>query len=67
MVDVYAAADWYRERAEPERPWRGILRRSPARGGPADRPSVAFVLVTDDGPIALYAAGAEHVLADVRG
>lgn len=62
LTEVFAKSDWYLTRPEPERLWRGVLRRRPAPGGPADRPSLTFALVTADGPIPVYAAGVDRVL-----
>jgi hypothetical protein len=61
-TEVFAGADWYQERAEVERLWRGVLRRRRADGGPAGRAALAFALVTDDGTIPVYAAGVDVVL-----
>src|SRR5437763_1058891 len=38
MTQIYAKADWYRERPEPEREWQGVLRDRHVSAGPAGRP-----------------------------
>jgi hypothetical protein len=63
MTEIYAEADWYRERPEPEREWRGVLRERHVSAGPAGRPALAFDLVSNEATLPTYAAGVEPKLA----
>jgi hypothetical protein len=67
MTQIYARADWYRERPEPEREWRGVFRDRHVSAGPAGRPSLAFELVTQEGALPIYAAGVKPQLAPFVG
>jgi hypothetical protein len=67
MTQIYAGADWYRDRPEPEREWRGVLRERHVSAGPAARPALAFELVTNEGTLPIYAAGVEPQLAPFVG
>ena len=67
MTEIYAGADWYRERPEPEREWRGVLRERNVPAGPAGRPALAYELVTRDGKLLTYAAGVKPMLAPFVG
>jgi hypothetical protein len=67
MTEIYAGADWYRERPEPEREWRGTLYERNAPLGPAGRPALAYELVTRHGKLPVYAAGVKPKLAPFAG
>jgi hypothetical protein len=62
VPDVYAQADWYRERPEREAEWRGVLRRRDVPVGPATRSALAFVFVAEGREVDVYAASAERSL-----
>jgi hypothetical protein len=67
VTDVYAQADWYRERPEREVEMRGVLRRRDVPLGPGTRPALSFMLVADGREIDVYAATAERRLAPFVG
>jgi len=67
MTQIYAGFDWYRERPEAEREWRGLLGERHVSTGPAGRPALAFDLVTNEGTLPTYAAGVELQLAPFVG
>lgn len=67
VTKIYAEADWYRERPEPEKEWRGVLRKREVPAGPAARTALSYKLVADDEEIAVYAANAEEKLAAFEG
>jgi hypothetical protein len=52
---VYGNQAWYRERAEPEREWRGTLRPLRVIEGPNSRTALRYELATADQSIAVYA------------
>jgi hypothetical protein len=60
---IYARESWYRERSEPERHWRGVLRRREPERGPASRSALLFTLETRSGSLPVYAAGVAEKLA----
>lgn len=66
-VVVFAQRSWYRERPEAERRWTGRLEERPREGGPAARLGLGFEIDTVDGPLPVYAAGAEHLLRPLAG
>ena len=66
-VRIYAGADWYQSRPEPERHWRGILRRRPVVEGPGSRTALTFALDTGERTYPVYAAGVESELAPFAG
>lgn len=63
MTEIYAANDWYQERQEPEREWRGEFHRRDEPEGPGSRGGLAYVLITSDREIPVYAAGVREKLA----
>ena len=62
-VTVYAKAEWYRARRDPEKVWRGTLANRDAPVGPNTRSALKYAMRTDKGDIAVYAAGVEERLA----
>jgi hypothetical protein len=67
LVRIYADADWYKSRPEPERQWRGILRQRPVVEGPGSRTALTFALVTPERTYPVYAAGVGKDLAPFTG
>ncbi|HEX6113291.1 MAG TPA: hypothetical protein VFZ10_13370 [Geminicoccaceae bacterium] len=67
VIEVYAQEPWYRARPETERRWRGELQERLVTLGPAGRTSLSFTLVTDEGDLAVYAAGVAQLLAPLAG
>ena len=68
MTQIYMGFDWYQERPEPEREWRGVMRERHVSTGPAGRPALAFELITsDEGTLPTYAAGVVPKLAPFVG
>jgi len=67
MAVIHADTDWYRDRPEAEREWRGTLRERKASVGPTGRPALAFELVTPDEKLPVYAAGVKLKLAPFVG
>ncbi len=63
---VYADNDWYEERPEEELEWKGVLRRRELVVGPDNRTALTYALVTSDGELDVYAAGAEAILAPLE-
>lgn len=55
-VRIHAGAEYYRERAEPEKTIQGVLRERPVRTGPDTR-DLPLHLETDEGTFAVYAVG----------
>lgn len=64
---IDAEEPWYRERAEAEREWRGILRKREPQGGPGSRDSLRFSLEMRDRTLPVYAPGAGRKLAPFTG
>ena len=64
LVEVHAAQEWYKARTEPERDWRGLLRRLEAGEGPASRSALRFALETRDGRVDVYAPGESARILD---
>jgi len=67
MTEIYARADWYLERPEPEMEWKGILEERAEPLGPNTRGALLFTLVTDQGRFPVYAANVEQKLAPYLG
>ena len=67
MRTVYAGADWYEARPEPERMWRGTLRTREAPAGPAARTALLYTLVVDGRQLSIYAANVAQRLAPLAG
>lgn len=65
--DVYATTDWYRERAEAEEEWTGLLQAREPPAGPAERPALTFTLTTEAGELDIYAAHVDSILAPLAG
>lgn len=55
MTEVFAQTEWYREQPEIEREYRGEFQRREVAAGPAARTALRYTLVTDSGPLAVYA------------
>jgi hypothetical protein len=55
VVQIYAGTDWYRARPEPEKEMSGMLRARDGPAGPAARPALRYVLVTESEVIPVYA------------
>ncbi|HEX5761191.1 MAG TPA: hypothetical protein VF121_18550 [Thermoanaerobaculia bacterium] len=66
-VEIYAAADWYRARPEPEERWEGTLEKVDPVVGPAGRTSLTYALRTADRRLPVYAAGVQERLAPFTG
>lgn len=62
-VTIYAKAEWYRARPEPEQLWRGTLAKRDAPVGPNTRNALKYSLRTGKDDVAVYAAGVEERLA----
>jgi len=67
MTVVYGNVDWYRSRPEPEETWTGTLAEREVSVGPESRGGLFFVLITDMGPLSVYAANVERQLASFLG
>jgi len=67
MLEIFARAEWYLARAEPEREWRGILHPRPVVIGPATRTALPHTLETDGGAFAVYTATAADQLTPYVG
>jgi hypothetical protein len=67
VTEIYAEADWYRERSEPEKEWRGVLREREVKVGPATRTALTYKLVRDDQELPIYAANVAPKLAPFVG
>ena len=65
--EVHGRSDWYTERAEPERTWRGVLRRREPPVGPDARTALTYTFISTDGEIDVYAAHVEEILAPLVG
>lgn len=66
-VVIYANEDWYRDRAEPERQWTGVLEKRDPDPGPSGRPALRFMLKSDERSLPVYAAGVVEKLAPFTG
>ena len=64
---VYENETWYRERAEPEREFTGVLVRRSAPQGPGARLGLAFALRSGKLELPVYAARAERIFDGVVG
>jgi len=62
-VTIYAKAEWYRARPEPEKVWKGTLHHRDSPVGPNTRNALKYTLRTGKDDIAVYAAGVEERLA----
>jgi hypothetical protein len=62
MIEVYANANWYRARPEPEQSWHGLLQKREGPIGPATRSALRYTLVTEEDQLPVYAANAERLL-----
>jgi hypothetical protein len=68
MTEIFGATEWYRARPEPEREWRGVLRKQDVPMGPASRTSLSYALITNDPKHhSVYAANVEKQLAPYVG
>jgi len=67
VTQIYAGADWYRARPEPEEAWRGVLRARDTPTGPATRTSLRYTLVAGQERIPVYAAQVMDQLAPFKG
>lgn len=66
-VIVYAKADWFRARPEPEKIWQGTLYSRDSPVGPNTRNALKFTLRCGKNDIPVYAAGVEEKLASFLG
>jgi hypothetical protein len=62
VTQIYAEADWYRKRPEPEKKWRGVLRERKVPAGPATRTALTYKLVVKGKELPVYAANVEEKL-----
>ena len=67
MREIYANADWYRARQEPEKLWRGVLRERDVTVGPASRTALLYTLITENSQLLVYAAKVGRQLASLVG
>ena len=67
VTKIYADAEWYRDRRESEKTWRGVLQKRDTPLGPATRPSQSYVLVTNKARLPVYAANVDEQLAPYVG
>jgi hypothetical protein len=67
VTKIYADAEWYCDRRESEKSWRGVLQKRDAPLGPATRPSQSYVLVTNKTRLPVYAANVDGQLAPYVG
>ena len=67
VTQIFAEAEWYQARPEPEKQWRGVLRKRDAPLGPATRGALSFTLVTADKSLPVYAANVEQRLGPFVG
>jgi hypothetical protein len=67
VTDIFAHASWYAERPEPEKRWRGVLRRREPPGGPAGRAALSYVLEVEGRRLDVYSANVEAALAGFVG
>jgi hypothetical protein len=66
-IRIFADADWYRSRSEPEQRWRGTLHERQQDAGPGARLGLPFSLDTGSGVFPVYAAGFENTLKSFLG
>jgi hypothetical protein len=62
VLDVYRKQPWYQARPEPEEEFEGTLESMQTVIGPANRPSLAFILRTEGDDLLVYAAGVMDIL-----
>jgi hypothetical protein len=67
MTQIFAGADWYHARPEPEEAWQGVLRKRDTPAGPAARTGLRYTLVAGEESIPVYAAQAMDRLAPFVG
>jgi hypothetical protein len=56
MAEIFAGAEWYLARPEPEREWQGVLHPRAAPVGPASRTALLYTLLTGDAQLPVYTA-----------
>jgi len=56
MSEIFARADWYLARSEPEKEWQGVLRERDVLIGPATRTALLHTLITEDKQYPVYTA-----------
>ena len=66
-ISIFADADWYRSRPEPEQRWRGTLHERQQVAGPGSRLGLTLSLETESGVFPVYAAGIEGTLKTYLG
>lgn len=66
-LEIYAREDWYLDRAEPEKSWRGVLAPREIVQGPGARQALVYELIADEGSVAVYAANAQDQLEPFLG
>ena len=67
MSEIFARADWYLARSEPEKKWQGVLRNRDVLIGPATRTALLYTFVTDDKQLPVYTANLGQQLAPYVG
>jgi hypothetical protein len=67
MSEIFASADWYIVRSEPEREWRGVLRERDVLFGPASRTALLHTLITEEGQLPVYTANIGQQVAPFVG
>lgn len=67
MIEIFAKADWYLERPEPEMEWRGLLQERDVPVSPTSRAGVRYLLITKDKQFPVYAANVEQQFATFVG
>ena len=67
VLDVYRKQPWYQARPEPEEEFEGWLESIQTVIGPANRPSLAFILRTEGEDLLVYAAGVTDILEPLVG
>jgi hypothetical protein len=63
VSEIFAEADWYLARSEPEKEWQGVLRNRDVLIGPATRTALLYTFVTDDKQLPVYTANIGQQLA----
>lgn len=66
-VEIFAGADWYLARTEPEEEWRGVLHEREVERGPATRSALRYSLQTEDQDLAVYVPSEEAKLSPFLG